>query len=83
MLVIERPDQPLIIVSEVEVQRPYAPDNLGRVFADFAFNTDVALGAAIGKIERSDEAMESVEYKDRLALLLFFAKLRCRPATNL
>lgn len=47
LLVVERPEQPLFISTEVELQRPYLRDELLGVFSDFACRTDVALGDAV------------------------------------
>jgi hypothetical protein len=60
LLVIERPAQPLIIVSEVELQRPYGRDDLSRVFGDFASNTDMALGEAMREGPAAEQFAESV-----------------------
>ena len=55
LLVIERPEQPLVIVSEVELQRPYTRDELLSVFREFAYRTDVALGDAVRATNPDDE----------------------------
>lgn len=66
LLVIERPTQPLIIVSEIELQPPYTPDDLRRVFSDFAASTDVALGEAIRGGADAEQFAESVGLGSRI-----------------
>ena len=67
LLVVERADQPLFIASEVELQRPYARDELLDVFSKFAYRTDVALGdAARAAGSDVEEALSCSGWRDRL-----------------
>ena len=67
LLVVERADQPLFIASEVELQRPYARDELLDVFSEFAYRTDVALGdAARAAGSDVEEALSCSGWRDRL-----------------
>lgn len=56
LVVIERPNQPLLVAAEVEIQRPLSRDELSAVFRDFAFTTEVAIGEAIRGLEQAEEA---------------------------
>lgn len=71
LLVIERPAQPLIIVSEAELQRPYGQDDLRRIFGDFASNTDVALGEAMREGPAAEQFAESVGLRSSMARLRY------------
>ena len=67
LLVIERTDQPLVIVSEVELQRPHTRDQLLAAFTDFAFHTDVALGdAARAAGSDLEEALSCSGWRERI-----------------
>lgn len=52
LVVIERPNQPLMVVAEAEIQRPLSRDELSAVFSDFAFTTEVAIGEAIRDLDQ-------------------------------
>ena len=56
LVVIARPNQPLLVVAEVEIQRPLSRDELSAVFSEFAFTTEVAIGEAIRGLEQAEEA---------------------------
>lgn len=67
LLVVERPDQPLFIITEVAVQRPYKRDDLLEVFSDFARQTDVALGdAARATGSDLEESLSCSGWRERL-----------------
>jgi hypothetical protein len=55
LVVIERPNQPLMVAAEVEIQRPLSRDELSAAFSDFAFTTEVAIGEAIRGLEEAKE----------------------------
>ena len=67
LLVVEHGDQPLFIVAEAELQRPYNRDELHAVFTDFAYRTDVALGdAARPAGTDAEDALSCSAWRDRL-----------------
>ncbi len=67
LLVVERPDQPLVISSEVGLQRPYKHNDLLEAFSDFARRTDVALGdAARAAGSDLEEALSCSGWRERL-----------------
>ena len=55
LVVLERRDQPLMVVSEVEIDRPFSLGNLNAMFSDFSFVTELALGEAIRALEKPQE----------------------------
>lgn len=67
LLVVEQADQPLFIVAEALLQRPYGRDELHAVFTDFAYRTDVALGdAARAPGSDAEDALSCSGWRDRL-----------------
>lgn len=70
-VIVEKPGQPLMIVSQVNFLRPFKRDDLSRAFSDFAFCTDVAIGEAIRRTADEDEVPEVGGFEERICRLRF------------
>lgn len=70
-VIVEKPGQPLMILSQVNFLRPFKRDDLSRAFSDFAFCTDVAIGEAIRRSSNAEEVPEVGGFEERICRLRF------------